>query len=124
MKTYENIYENNIKLRDKYCWIIYGSAETILNVYEKLEHQSSHFCDTANSIRLALSQTYTDVIGTYLFYDKGSKITYWIFENKNDQNKAKQDIISVNYILQGELKLENNKLILDQMEVNVNKYNL
>ena len=47
IKTYENIYENNIKLRDKYCWIIYGSAETILNVYEKLEHQSSHFCDTA-----------------------------------------------------------------------------
>jgi hypothetical protein len=25
IKTYENIYENNIKLRDKYCWIIYGS---------------------------------------------------------------------------------------------------
>jgi hypothetical protein len=129
IKIYENL-SNNIILHDKYCWVIYGNTKTILNVYEKLENQSPqlHTTSLTNTLK---STAYKGAIGIYLFYDninnfngiKNHLLSYWIFINKNRQDKAKEYIM-YNYLFQGELKLLDNKLILDPMEANVNKYNI
>jgi hypothetical protein len=140
IKYYEQIEDKPI-LNHNACWVIYGDADTILETHKKFieyirENLRLNITDSS-SIEHKLKKEIPRndpsfiVAGSYLFYNRDNyvpvgwagNLAYWVFSNTNQQD-AKEHIKKENCSLQGELKIVNNELILDPIEVIRDKYNV
>ena len=132
IKYFESIYDNQIYLQNKYCWVIYGDTTPLLEIYQKfIEYIKEKYNITLTTTlenSLKNTRAYEYPLGSYIFYDFNStpagNLSYWIFVSTADQNDAKHEMKIKNYLPQGELKIVNNKLILDPTEVIRDKYNV
>ena len=130
IKTYETI-KNKIEIKDHYCWIINGDIINVLNklhvsIYKKYRDQLDIFI---SSIQTSMNTTYKGLEKIYIFYDKRStsSFTYWPIQSPEDEMSADyfiNDDENGRYDLQGELKIVNDKVILDTLLVDINKYNI
>jgi len=130
------LFESNIVIEQDDCYVIYGKENKIINVLKELinttEIDIDNISDIINDVRHDIRRNrYPEYIGMFIFNDGGgdfdfkNKLTYWIFENIFEKNTAVKGFIKQqNYNFKGELRLENNNLILDDIEIYTDKYNL
>lgn len=125
MKYIKQFESNNFKLTidNNYCWLIYGDVKGILKIYHKIEKPNKNKIKTG--LEQSLKNDYYDATGAYLFCEKApTNFSFWAFCGTQDQNDAKQYIIDKKFQLQGELKLVDNKIILDTLEITRDKFNI
>lgn len=123
--------DKKIEVADKYCWYINSDdADIIIDIIDKFKSQISFkyrrkinklYDEIENSITWDIDLRY---IGLYFYYDKKKGFSLWFVEDDDDKKTAERHISEYNYIYKGELKLVDNKLILDELDMDVKKYNL
>lgn len=132
LKTFElQIFskETNNIFHDKNhsCWIIYGDEKKVINVLMEIrnsitQHKNgADYLDAINSIISSISHK-KNMIGTYLFFSYSENFEYWEIKDENDKEFILREV--PHYTFLGELKLINNKVVLDKMEAETKKYNL
>ena len=133
LNYFKNSNKDNIKIELDYYWLILGDNDICLKVLDKFIKQMTgdHKVKSKEfTLRQALKYNYSNIYGVYLYYenkvDGKDGFTYWIVENdKKDLYKANRfNKENTNYIYQGELKLINNELVLDTIDIDANKYNI
>ena len=122
MITNFKIFENKIQFKKNYSWTILGSKDEVINVLE-------HFYKIGNKTfsKSVLSiindndfiNNYTD--GIVLFCEDDYSASFILFEKDN-----LDEILDAyyEYDYQGELKIKNDKLVLDTLSLDIKKYNL
>ena len=122
MITKFKIFEN-IEIKDKSYWVIYGDYNIVINIIEHLlayfHSNNSLYEDLKLVIKSLKGYRYKDINGIFLYYSNDHKFSFGVFLSRyNDKNKLKE------YNLKGEIKLKNNKIVLDTLKVDMEKYNL
>jgi len=122
-KIYEGMEE--LKLEDHSCWVIYGSQSHCVNILNKLRLNLNSYLKSDLNVVIGYikknikDNTYTDAIGTIIFYQEQDNFSYYPYVEKVDR-----DAYLKNYNFKGEMKEIDGKIIVDTIEVYVNKYNL
>jgi hypothetical protein len=132
MKTKFKTFENNIEIKDRYYWIIYGNYREIINIlkyfskYLYLYEDRLKYDDSILLSSALLHKSYTDrtnISGTILSYDDAGKFAFYNFENNDDRDEILKESYS-SYDFRGEIKLKNDEIFLDTIEIYIKKYNL
>jgi len=129
LKSYESIFKE-IELGDNYFWSIKGNnrqIQKICNIFliemrNKYNTEDQRFNFTENEWMKEV----------YIYYEKLSVDnnlsndfnSYFPIANDRDKKDADDYNIKHNKIYQGELRIVNNKLILDTLDKERKKYNL
>lgn len=126
-----SFYNKDFEVQDNYCWYINGDISDIIDVIYEFKNQmrikyKRKFKKIYDEIEPTLKYEYSYVIGIFIYCEDDSEngFTYWVIENYEDKKDAEKYNSDKHYIYRGELKLVNNKLILDTLEMNINKFNL
>jgi len=129
---YIKTYEENTKyidVDDNYCWLISGDKNEIIDIYKLFVAQLDsdlHITLDNNTLINGLTNSTFKIFGTYIYFDNKSRgaLSYWTIYGDEDKKAADKYNKDNNFIFQGELKLINNKLFLDTLQRDANKYNL
>lgn len=121
IKKYENLLD-----RGKF-WVIYGNLEDFIKILYKMKINSKDLeeeYDIDNLIDYVINKkdSNSNIIGYFIFLYHEH---YTFKEIPNDVNF--KEVVSVESKFadfSGELKIENDKLVLDTLPVDINKYNL
>jgi len=125
IKTYETL--RLLKLSNKSIWIIYGNKEEQYAVLDMLKNKILN-TELELDLELLISELKDDyneinAIGLILTYTDKSNFFYYTF----DTNEEKKEVIERDYdkfTLKGELRIVNNTIALDTIELYRDKYNL
>lgn len=134
-KIFENVenYEK-FELKKYSCWIIYGDMPDILKIIEKIDFLSDkedfeRDFNKAEDLKRELKfQLLRDdkkyfSISIILYFGKG--FSYSLIRNTEDKERLLNAIMrSDTYKFEGEIKLIDDKLFLDKIEIDAMKYNL
>ena len=136
IKTYEelNTYSPFI-LYNSSSWSITGDNIYMINVYQKLIEQLKYKKDKklfeTTTLIHSLTNNYKDAIGVYLYFEEQTinrGISYYVirssFKIQDQINDAKDIITDSKLTYRGELKLINDVVVVDTLEVDIEKYNL
>ena len=134
IKKYEKINNSDdIEIIAGSYWIIYGDVSNIMSVISKFK---KYF--PSNDHEIELNRTINrifrdkdindDIIGVYLYFSLFG-FSYSILHNEDDKLRIYKNQLNANiYDFKGELKIDNNKLVLDDSEKifldNINKFNI
>lgn len=136
-------YFENVKIKPISAWIIYGGKENIVTILQKIGKQLYCPCnatviyepdiisktETMNSIhetivRINDCDLWFNNLGFILYYSQyGFSFSVVVDENEKEK-KLKIVNIDGTYEFKGELKIENDELVLDTIEIDTKKYNL
>ena len=132
--------DNFLNLENNSKWLIYGDIPTILKILEKLETKIikniqnniiNDLLETNSKIHedfqkiysSLLSQISKKILGTYFFFENDDSLFYY-YDFINEKNRLKAHNDSSAYKYKGEIKLENDEIVLDTLEIDANKYNI
>lgn len=122
MKSYNTyILENT---NHKSCWYIDGDYDTVCKTVKMyLTYQQYKFFLKTTS---AFTEKDYNVSGAFIskFGQDDLDFSFWIIRPDMPLTKAREYYDSNNYIFQGELRIEDNKLIKDTLMRDIEKYNL
>jgi hypothetical protein len=129
------IFENNIVFGTMYFWFIAGGrldvSRIILKIIKNIDkNDTDNYYD--NNIASYLSEIVLEMqkranandhlnYGLFLYIDNIDHMKYTTVINEEHKNKI---IDKSNLKYQGEIKLVNNKIVLDRTDVDAKKYNL
>ena len=128
-KIFENLSENKIERNNNYFWWIEGDLDNILNVLDVFLEENKNNIEFFPNFKEGIISTWKEFEklkgflpnGVFLFNEE--LIKFWITSTK-DREIVKQQNIEDGCEFKGELKLKNNKLVLDTLEAEIIKYNL
>ena len=133
MITKFKLFENtNIDFENMSYWKIYGNKYNAIDILDKIIDQftisafNRHITTNLKSIIRALkgfieSNQYTHSNVTILSFNNNN-FEFELYNSEIDKNRMVDEY--KRYNLKGELKIENDKIVLDTLEVDANKYNL
>ena len=133
IKTYK-IFEG-VKIKPKSAWIIYGGKKIIIDILYKIEKQLYYSdmiakTDMTKSIRETIVRIndcdiWFKNLGFILYYSNyGFSFSVIVDENEKEKMLKHIDNSDDAYKFKGELKIENDELVLDTIEIDVKNYNL
>ena len=125
LKTYENMV-NKLEIKNEYFWLLEpGNYSTVIKILDKIELKlNKHFLSNFGIVKSDLvNWTKEKFLGCYLYYNS-NRFQYWVFNDEYDKRRADNYNIQSLYTFQGELKIENDKLVLDTLAITTKKYNL
>ena len=115
-------------------WTIYGKSIDYIKVLEKILEERVNFnhyylrIENLIDVIMRNSQEFKNYQGIFLTsYSEGydtPTINYRGFIDETDKNRYISLLEKHNTVFKGELKIVNDKLVLDSIEVDVKKYNL
>lgn len=133
-------FENNIFGSTQYSyWFVKGKEYEVRHILMKLyeDKDYSEYKESLKDIIYDLfrnSEKYQDIYGVFLFLILNKKWElslrfYPVTKQKYDYMKTTSDFYLYGspfnkYNYQGEIKLENDKIVVDTLEIDVEKYNL
>jgi len=103
------------------CWYIDGNMITILNVIKKMNQIAKYEIDFKKIQFRLTNDEFTNSISGIIFYF-GIGFSYSIVEDKKKSLNIIEETDVYDY--KGELKIIDDKLVLDTLELDANKYNL
>lgn len=136
IKKYEKFQTAmTIEYDDKVFWIIYGDAKIIFNVLETIiesRFSFNHFWVSLENVLNHFKRAINDdikIVGTFILStpQRGGNVphpSFLSFKNEEEKNMYIETYLNRDYIFKGELKVDNGDVILDTIEVDINKYNL
>ena len=133
MITKFKIFENNIEFVNSSYWVIYGNKQNAIDILKKIiskNNYSPSIIGRLKSMIISMEEyifknIYKHSIGQFIVFQKNSYFEQLLFSTFDDESE-KIDFMNrhKNFEFKGEIKLENDNLILDPLEADVNKYNL
>lgn len=140
MITKFKLFENNIFGSTQYSyWFVKGKEHEVRHILMKLYEDKDHseYKESLKDIIYDLfrnSEKYQDIYGIFLFLiiDKKWNLAlkfYAVNKQKYDHMKKTSDFYLfgspfTKYKYQGDIKLENDKIVVDTLEIDIDKYNL
>lgn len=136
LKTYEEV--NNYSpfvLSKNSCWYINGNNIEIINIYNQIINQLKYKKDKKifenTTLIHSLTNDYKDAVGVYLYNEDigiNKGITYYVIRKQfsiPEQHKDARGIaMNVDSTYRGELKLVNDIVMVDTLQIDIEKYNL
>ncbi len=133
---YIKLFEQRNKDPENVFWIINGDFEYILSVLRKFLKNKRHKLDIGyvdaeeriagnfeNNVKTDIRYNESNIFGFYLAH-RDDRYTYWVIDEKSDIEEGKENYIENDYKFDGEIKLENNEIVIDRFMVDVENYNL
>jgi hypothetical protein len=117
---YIKLFERRYKVGTCVFWVIYGNIDEIHVVLNKMNISFPGF--------RKMYRDEKDVIGICLGYDPTAdalnSFDYYPFDDDEDYIAAKQTYKGYGFEFQGEIKIVDDKIIIDPTEADAEKYNL
>jgi hypothetical protein len=122
MKHIQSYYIITFNFEELSLYKIYGSYTILINMLKKMNHDDIFENIIVHMIDERKKREYTDTIGIFLIKNYFS-FTYYPFNNKKNEKNIIKDYKRL-FKYKGEIKIENNKIILDTLEADIEKYNI
>jgi len=130
MITKFKIFEGEITFKKNSTWIIFGSKDQIVHILKYVSNIANEkFSKSIINLTEDIIEDKKYFNGIVFFRENDYSASYvsFIKEDKqpNSNNNLDEILIAYDdYNLKGELKIENNELILDTLYLDIKKYNL
>lgn len=132
---YIKLFEKIEKDPENVFWIINGDFEYIVKVLRKFLKGKKHRLDTGyvdaedriagrfkDSVNYDIYNS-SNIFGYYLCHSN-DRYSYWVIDSKEDLEERKENYLENDCKFDGEIKLENDEIVIDRFMVDVENYNL
>lgn len=120
IKLYESI--NSVNFEDESYYLVNGDMNLVIKMFEIINKFNSKSLIN-QLITDSNKQHFNKANSFYIAKRDDDRFTFWGL-NENNNKEAKTFYKKRNYVYRGELKIINDELILDTVELDQNKYNL
>ena len=115
LKTYESTHVNFV---DNSYYLVNGNMTNLIDIFKAINQ-----LNTTSIIKQLIDGEYTKVFSFYISKHH-DRFSFWLLSGERSEKEATDFYKKRELTYRGELKIVDNELILDTLELDSNKYNL
>ena len=125
MKYLNDYNKNDIKIdiRNKFFWFIPGDMSNVIEVLNNMS-DNDNISHSIKRIIFTVQRKGHIEYGIFIFMHSFDFITYSDIMSLSEKNKIIKRYNIIDWVYQGELKIKNDNLVLDVIDIDIEKYNL
>jgi hypothetical protein len=133
---YIKLFEKIEKDPENVFWIINGDFEYIVKVLRKFLKNKKHRLDNGyvdaedriagrfeDNVKYDDRYNSSNIFGFYLSH-REDRYSYWVIDQESDVKEGRENYLMYECKFDGEIKLEDDKIVIDKFLVDVENYNL